>query len=177
MFNHHPPQSYDEVLDLIQAGNAELVIHNRYDSSTPETRIPLSNSLQLDHELYTRFASMAPGHVKDFVCGMCREWDGTSKGVFYDGLVFSMLREFFINALKYHNHEDGASYLWEFLTGWESLTVLGPSVEVRHPVLVTFRDGSESLFNTEEEAEKACASKEWGSRGKIFKVVPIGHVF
>ncbi len=171
-------QSYDSALAVTEAGGAQLV--RLHWQEQPSVQIPVANELELDHLLYTRFAEVAPKEMQSFICGPFGNWDGTSQGVWYDGMVFGTLRQPFIDALQHFRADDGARYIWDFLTEWEALAVLGPSVEVRRFESVWTRDGedgklSQHLFATIEEADAFCKNG-WASRSGAMKVVPVGQL-
>lgn len=146
-------QTYDEAVALIETGEARLVTSERYDDA--KTSVPLANRLELDHAIYTAFARHAPGNVKSFVCGPFGDWDGTHPdGMYCDGMVFGVMRQPFMDALQHHRDEDGARWLWAFVTRWQSFMVLNPTVKVVQ-VFAVSDDGGEEEFDTYEDMAAA----------------------
>ncbi len=130
MFGTKTVQSYDAALTLIEQGHAELLIHERYSGDPrpatwsdedwahyTEKRIPVEDRWQLRREVYDLFAPVAEKDLKPFVCGPFGDWDG-STGYCCDGAVFVHLRDPFMAALQHFRDDDGARYLFAFLTQW-----------------------------------------------------------
>ncbi len=166
-------QSYEDAVALIEAGDAYLATKEQYDG--PVTQTPLKNVLELDHAIYTAFAKVAEsGNLKEFVCGPFTEWDGTSHGMFMDGMVFSTLRRPFMDALQHHRDDDGASYLWAFVTRWQSFMVLNPTVEVTQIWTITEGD-VEDEFDSKEAMDAALEKRSFAARsyGQATRVKPV----
>lgn len=171
MFEPKHTQSYESALAVIESGDAYLATLESYNPLKLKNERALKNHLELERELYVRFAAIAEKWTKEFVCGPFGEWDGTSRGMFYDGIVFGIHRQAFIDCLQHHHQKDAARYLWDFLTEYGTLMVLGPSVEVREISVVHYIDGSEREFETDEEAVVACSpGSNWASRGSCLRV-------
>ncbi len=168
-------QSYEDAVALIEAGDARLVTKGAWqDTSTSDT--PLKNSLELDHAIYAAFARVVEPNLKQFICGPFGEWDGTSRGIFYDGMVFSTLRQPFMDALQHHRDEDGAAWLWAFVTRWQSFMVLSPAVKVTQPWVLGLDDESEQEFETYEALAAACeaaATSKWSWAGQVTRIKPV----
>lgn len=167
-------QTYDEAVALIEAGDARLVTKTRYDA--PEASVPLQNRLELDHAIYTAFAVDAERHVKSFVCGPFGNWDGTSEGMFYDGMCFGVLRQPFMDALQHHRDADGARWLWAFVTRWQSFMVLNPTVKVVSVWVVSDEDGVEHEFDSYEamcEARDARPLTGIRRSGEVTRIRPV----
>ncbi len=125
-----PVQSYDEALAALANGGRLLVHQNSYGGQprpadwtveewsrwSPQL-VSISDPHAFGRQIYALFAPVAEKHVKEFVCGPYHEWDGTG-GHYYDGACFAFQRPAFMEALQHHRDEDGARYLWAFLTGW-----------------------------------------------------------
>lgn len=145
-------QTYDQALEVVAAGGASLA-----DTYTVHAT-DLKNKADLDHRLYTIFAEEAPKHMQAFICGPFGNWDGTSQGVFYDGMVFGTERQSFIDALQHHRSEDGACYIWDFLLGFRSIHVFSPLYEKVSFDYIQWEDGTEIRYPTRAEAEKVWKS-------------------
>lgn len=169
-------QSYDEAVALIEAGDARLVIKSAWQDKT-SSDTPLKNSLELDHAIYTAFAKTAnSGDLKSFICGPFGEWDGTSHGVFYDGMVFGTLRQPFMDALQHHRNPDGAAWLWAFVTRWQSFMVLSPAVKVVEIWVLGLDDETEQEFESAEACNAARESNptsKWSWYGPATRIKPV----
>ena len=157
MFDRPQIQTYAEALEVIASGDATL--HATY--SDP---IPIKNRLDFDHQLYVLFAQIAPTNMQAFICGPFGNWDGTSQGMFYDGLVFALARQPFIGALQHHCDEDGARYIWDFLSAYNGTHVLGPLYEKVNFQYIYWIGGTMTEYATEEEANKMWRSDTPGKR-------------
>lgn len=144
-------QTYDEALEVIANGDATL--HLGYEEPTK-----VANKAELAHRLYTTFAALAPRHMQEFICGPFGNWDGTSRGVMYDGMVFATARQPFIDALQHHRDNDGARYVWGFLLAFRGAHVLSPLYEKVEYSYIRWADGTETEYATREEVDKVWTS-------------------